>query len=92
MTRMEIVKEKLVEQFPDEIQRVEDIDSVRYMPFTQRRAPDAVLATPELLKVQTRTSVSVQDLEERVDVVPEAAGKHIHAVPEASHRWPIFKC
>jgi hypothetical protein len=89
MTRIDIVKEKLVEQYPDEIQRTEDIESIRFMPFTQRQARNSILATPEHLKLQTRTSVSEEDVEERVNDGPTESWQP-HAVPEASHRWPIF--
>jgi hypothetical protein len=90
MTRIDIVKEKLVEQYPDEIQRTEDIQSIRFMPFTQRKARNSVVATPQHLKLQARTSISEEDVEERVNVGPDES-RQPHAVPEASHRWPIFK-
>jgi broad specificity phosphatase PhoE len=91
MTRIDIVKEKLVEQYPDEIQRIEDIESIRFMPFTQRRARNSVVATPEQLTLQTRTSIPEEDVENRVNALSqESTGRQPHAVPEASHRWPLF--
>ncbi|KAG7368777.1 histidine phosphatase superfamily protein [Nitzschia inconspicua] len=90
MTRLDIIKEKLVAQFPDEIDRVEDIESIRFQAFTQRYAPDSVLATPEQLNVPSRTSLSVKDVENKVDGFLEEK-EQPHAVPEASNRWPIFK-
>jgi hypothetical protein len=71
MTRIDIVKEKLVEQYPDEIQRTEDIDSIRFMPFTKRKARKSVLATPEHFKLQTRTCISEEDIQERGIFAPQ---------------------
>lgn len=92
MTRVDIAKEKLAFQFSEEIRNVEDIQSIRFIPCTQWQAPASVLACSEQLQESNRiSSLSVRDVEENVDSFVKD-NRQSHAIPEASHRWPIFKC
>ena len=93
MTRIEIVKEKLAAQYLDEIASAADIQSITFMPFNQRKAPDSVIASREQIAVQTRTSVAVESLEDKTTIIDANAASlptSYENIQEASHRWPLF--
>lgn len=108
MTRIDIVKKKLVEQYPDEIGSVDSIETLTFMPFYSYDDNTLTIHSSNVdnrndnispttnknghgenaSRVQGRTSLMVENLEDDPTHLRPLRRPVRRAVPESSHRWP----